>query len=87
MKKAKNRSLTVTAQKRLCLLAVSCRVSRMLGRRKDGLFQQRLEGCATHLSSSWRAFVPALMLSCPENTVVDVGTGCAATRLGVRSQK
>jgi hypothetical protein len=31
MKKAKNRSLTVTAQKRLCLLEMGCGVRRVMG--------------------------------------------------------
>jgi hypothetical protein len=48
MKKARNRSLTVTAQKpicpaepkRLCLLAMSGRVRRELGQRKEAFFSK-----------------------------------------------
>ena len=43
LKKAKTRSLTVTAPKRCCLLAMSCSVRGMSGWREDGIFQQRLK--------------------------------------------
>jgi hypothetical protein len=43
LKKAKTRSLTVTAQKRYCWLAMSCSVRGMSGWREDGIFQQHLK--------------------------------------------